>query len=503
MRRQMAFWALLFVLGISGCRSAPAPRPTLAASAPSFSISKAATPVAAGSARASSDPSTVQPAAFQESAPKAEASPPSALEEIAPEGELGFQDFVAAVVARHPTVQAMAAAWQAAAQRYPQAISLDDPMFMAMTAPASLNSATVEGAYALELRQKFPWFGKRGLRGDIANGETATASSELEDAQLKIALTAQIAYIEYYLSDRQLDLNTKSAEFMIEFREIAQARYRTNQVTQQDVLQAELELAELERRKLEIQRMRKVAMARMNTLLLREPSLPFPKPTLTVTSPNSDEDSSALLALAIQNRPDLAAQAHRVEVESSKLNLAYKQYYPDAEMFGRYDTFWQPASTQGDLRGQVGVLLNLPVYRGRLNAAVCEAQARLHREHAIYEQLSAEIHLEVQTALEQLKESEQTVSLYETRLMPTAEQYLTVARSNYEVGKATSLDLVQAQRQLLNAREKQVEATAALAQRIMELQRSLGGVDFTNSHPLSHKAPPDPTNEPATGQEPG
>ena len=55
----------------------------------------------------------------------------------------------------------MIAAWQAAAQRYPQAVALDDPMFMGMLAPGSINSSTVEGAYVVQLGQKLPWFGKR------------------------------------------------------------------------------------------------------------------------------------------------------------------------------------------------------------------------------------------------------------------------------------------------------------------------------------------------------
>ena len=55
--------------------------------------------------------------------------------------------------------------------------------------------------------------------------------------------------------------------------------------------------------------------------------------------------------------------------------MAYKQFHPDVELFGRYDTCWQPASTQGDLRGQVGVSMNLLVYRHKLHAAVNEAQS--------------------------------------------------------------------------------------------------------------------------------
>jgi len=51
---------------------------------------------------------------------------------------------------------------------------------------------------------------------------------------------------------------------------------------------------------------------------------------------------------------DLSALAARV-LERPPVALAVKQYYPDAEVFGRYDSFWQPAATQSDLRGQVGV----------------------------------------------------------------------------------------------------------------------------------------------------
>jgi outer membrane protein, heavy metal efflux system len=472
MRRHTAIWVLLIGVWVIGCRSNSTRRPNFTPQTAAPSFARAKSPSTEMPAQAGDIAPAIKHVAFQEFPPP----PNSAAEDITPElsGELRLKDYVAEVVARHPSINAMFAAWQAAAQRYPQAIALDDPMFMAMTAPGSLNSATVEGAYALELRQKLPWFGKRGLRGEAASEDAAASAHDIEDARLKIALIAQIAYIEYYLADRQLTLNEQTNELVSQFREMAQSRYQTGQVTQQDVLQADLELAELARRKLELQRMNKVAKARMNTLLLRSPEIGFPKPELDVDGPENLDDGSLLLGSAMQARPDLAAKAHRIEMESAKLALAYKQYYPDTEIFGRYDTFWQPASTQGDLRGQVGVALNLPIYRGKLNAAVCEAQARAQKERAEYEQLSAEIQLEVQTALEQVRESAQAVKLYESRILPTAQQYLAAARSNYEVGKATSLDFIQAQRQLLMSREKQLEAKAMLAQRLVELERALG-----------------------------
>src|SRR5215471_14645670 len=73
---------------------------------------------------------------------------------VAEQTELSLPWLIEAVQARNPSLQAMAAVWEAAAARYPQAVSLEDPMFMAMAAPASFGSDEVESAYALQLNQK-------------------------------------------------------------------------------------------------------------------------------------------------------------------------------------------------------------------------------------------------------------------------------------------------------------------------------------------------------------
>ncbi len=260
------------------------------------------------------------------------------------DGELQLESFVAAVEAKHPSLQAMVAAWQAAAQRYPQAVALDDPMFMAMTAPGTWNSPLTETAYTLEMRQKFPWFGERKACGWVAQQEAAAAWHEVDEARLKLSLIAQTAFFDYYLTHRQTELNEQNVALMRQYRETAQTKYRANQVTQQDVLQADLGLAELDRSGLELRRMVRVAKARINTLLLQFPDAPLPPPAELEIRLN-DDDPALLQHLAITQRPDLAALSHQIEVEQAKLTLAYKRFHPDVELFGRYDTFWQPAST--------------------------------------------------------------------------------------------------------------------------------------------------------------
>jgi len=246
-------------------------------------------------------------------------------------------------------------------------------------------------------------------------------------------------------------------------------------VTQQDILQAELELGDLSRRQLELARMQQVAAARINTLLRRWPDAPLPPPTPTLDPPTPIADPNLLWQTALRQRPDLAAVAARVQSAEVALDLAYKNYRPDFDVFGRYDTFWQPASTQGPLRAQVGVAMNLPVWRQKLQAAVCEAQFRLNQRRAEYDQRALEIQYEVTSAAQQVEESRKAVELYSHRLMPAAEQNVAAAQANYQANKGGFVELAVAQRQLITLRERDLEALISYHRRTAELQRLLGG----------------------------
>lgn len=460
-------WAIILAV-LAGCRSTSPTIVQRPAVVPSSST--AAAPNASPAAVA---PTPVVRVAHQEPLPAPPPGTPPAVDTGGVDGELSLDELLAAVEGRNASLAAMVAAWQAAANKYPQAVALDDPMFMAMGAPASFGSPTVESAYVLELRQRIPWHGKRPLRGEVAQQAANATYHEYEDARLMLRQVVQAAYYDYFLATRQEKLVQENREAQEQFRETAQARYRNNQTTIQDVLQADVELADLSRRAIEVQRQRKTSTARINVLLGQDISTPLP-PAHASDGATPITDSEALRHLALTQRQDLAALSHRVQEQEAELALAYKQFYPDVDLFGRYDSFWQPVSTQSELRGQVGVSFNLPVYRHKLNAAVNEASARLNQRRAEYEQKQADIELEVETAFQMTKESEQLLVLYREKLLPTLRQNVEAVRANYEAGKATFLDLAQANRQLIMMRERELEARAAYYQRRSELDRVVG-----------------------------
>lgn len=419
----------------------------------------------------------VAPVAY-EAPPEGQSTPPPSPAplpaEIFPES-LDLAVYVNEVLTRNRSLQSMIAAWQAAAQKYPQAVALDDPMFTAMTAPASWSSDDVNAAYLLGGSQKIPWWGKRSLRGQVAQAEANAASMDVADARLQLTQAAHLAYFDYYLVHRQLELTDANVRSLQEFQAAARRQYEANLVMQQDVLQAEVELAEGERRRIELERMRRTSIARLNTLVHRPPDCPVPPPPASLTVDGTPAPPELLRQLAQQQRPDLASMRAKLQAESASVALAYKEFYPDFEIMGRYDRFWQPTSTQGDLQGQFGVNMNVPIYLEKRRAAAREAMFKLRKQRADYEQRIDDVNQEVEAAYAQVVEMQAIAELYAGRTLPAADRNVTSARTDYVANRGDFLRLVSAQRQSLMLREKYQEAVVGYLSRRAELERVIGG----------------------------
>ncbi len=385
--------------------------------------------------------------------------------------ELSLAALVDEVRRRNPTLRAAVAAWQAAAQRCPQVVALDDPVFQSMFAPGSFPSNSgVQASYFVGIAQKVPWPGKRALRGQVAQAETNAAGFDSQDVDLRLAEAVRLAFFDYYLARRDLELNAANSDAVERFRATATSKFTANQVAQQDILQADVELGTLKSRYLELKQNEKIAVARINTLLHREPQVPLPPPPSSLEVPDQVPEAASLREQALQRRPDLAALAARIESEQAAVELAVKEFYPDFEFMGRYDQFWTPV----EQRPQVGMYLNIPLNQSRRKAAVDEALFRLHKLQAEYDAQVDGIRNEVQAAHARLERSLQTVHLYVETILPAAQANVEAASAGYEAGNLDFLRLVEAERQFIELQEKHQDAVAEYHRNRAELDRVVG-----------------------------
>jgi outer membrane protein TolC len=396
-----------------------------------------------------------------------------AAEPPAVTAELTVEALIAQVLARNPSLAEMTAAWHAASARYPQVKSLDDPMFTAWVGPGSIGSPDVDFAYRLELSQKYPFPGKRSLRGQEALATASATGRDVDDVRLQLIESARGAFYEYFLVQRALEVNQNSLELLRDFRANAVARVQTGKVPQQDILQADVEIGRQRERLLTLERMRQVAVARINTLMHLPPDSPLLPPPRELRPAGPLPEACELRAVALARRPDLLALSDRLAADQAALALAYKELYPDFEVMAAYDRFWQ--GTDRDLAPQLAVRFNLPVRKARRWGAIAEAQAKAAQRRAELDRLIDQVNFQVQEAYAQVQESEKLVRLYDETILPAADANVKAAQPAYMTGMTPFLSLIEAQRNRVLLRDRYYEAVADYFRRRATLERVTGG----------------------------
>jgi outer membrane protein TolC len=378
------------------------------------------------------------------------------------------------VMARNPTLAQMVAAWQAASARYPQVTSLEDPNLGLTAAPASIGSNDVEFGYRVEVMQKFPFPCKLGLRGQSAAAEASAAGNDVDDVRLQLIESAHNAFYEYYLVFRAIAVNEENLDLLKNARQNAATRVATGKAAQQEVLQLDVEIGRQRERGLNLERMKKVAVARINTLMHQPPGAPLPPPPVQLAPPGELPPPEGLRTLALARRPDLQAMADHLAAEQAMLALAHREYYPDFEAGVAYDTIMGNGPTR-DLAPQLSVRMNLPVRKSRRAGAVAEAEARVAQRQAALARLTDQINFQVQEAYEQVVESDQVVRLYEGAILQAAQNNVKAAQPAYATGQIPLLSLLEAQRNLVSLRDRYYEVLTEHFRRRAALERAVGG----------------------------
>jgi outer membrane protein, heavy metal efflux system len=468
---QIGLW--LFLILATGCATVP-PEKSMTCS-PSQNVrppAELSLPTASAEIwqAAGHDPASQSPAAGLQST---NLPAPTNPDPFAGMDVLSAEALVDQVVTRSPTVAQMVAVWQSVTARYPQVTSLEDPNLGLTMAPASFGSNSVQPGYAVEVMQKLPFPGKLRLRGQNAAAEANAAGKDVDDIRLQLVETAKNAFYEYYLVFRAITVNEEGMELLKSGRKSAESRVSTGKASQQEVLQIDVEIGRQRERALNLGRMKKVAVARINTLMHLPPASPLPPPPAKLMLPGELPPSESLLATASANRPDVRAVADRLAAEQAMLALAQREYYPDFEAGASYNTIMGNGPMR-DLAPQLSLRMNLPVRQSRRAAAVAEAEGRVAQRRAELDRLTDQVNFQVQEAYEQVLETGQVVALYEETILPAAQNNVKSAQPAYSTGQIPLLSYLETQRNLVSLRDRYYEVIAEHFRRRAALDRAIG-----------------------------
>jgi outer membrane protein TolC len=357
-------------------------------------------------------------------------------------------------LARNPEIQAMHQQWEAAHEKVPQARTLPDPTFGVhlWNFPQDVEFPRSVGRTQntiFTFAQRFPFPGKLDLNAEIASRTAGIREQAIRAKEREIVARLKQAYYELYLAHKEIDVHHEQIDVVQQLFDTAKAKYRTGQGTQVDVLKAQVELSNLYQRLPVLKQRRETAAAKVNTILDRDPrsSLGVPRdPAVTVSEKTSEE----LERVAEAMRPELKVASVAIERSQQARAYAERQYYPDFEVgVQRFQNF---QATDGF--GAIGIM-SIPFSfwtKGKYDAGVREAKAAEAAARADFHTWQNLTRFQISELLAKIRAQQQVVDLYRTTILPQAEQNMDAAKAGYRTGRNSFLDILEAERALLEFR---------------------------------------------------
>jgi cobalt-zinc-cadmium efflux system outer membrane protein len=383
--------------------------------------------------------------------------------------------------------------------RIPQVTSLDDPVISntIFPIPAVAPQYSLMGymPYDALLAQQFPWFGTLKLRGLAAEEDVKVALFELAAAQLDVVANVKRAYFDLYFSRRSEALLIENRALAEDFLRIARERFKTTTATQVDVLRAETAIADIDR-ELEANRQGiSEASAELARLLHVGPDAELQAlPEIPVAGVPDELDRLSRLAAA--SRPELRGRLAAIARDEKAVELARKRYYPNVTTGLVYQDMQKtnavtPKTASGVPNVGLFVGFNLPIYRKRLDAAVCEAQARVSADAQLYEAERDQTARDVKNLLTQAKVQQNVLGLLRRTNLPNSKQVLKSTASDYRAGNLDYLSLITAWREVLQVELQIAQVETELGKALASLERAVG-VDLNQNPPTPDVAPAPP-----------
>jgi outer membrane protein TolC len=391
-------------------------------------------------------------------------------------------EYIQEALAHHPGVERALAKYRAALQKAPQVTALPDPMLNFTQFVRSVETRVGPQVNILNLKQKFPWFGKLELQGQIAVKDAVIEYQRYLALEREIISEVKQAYYELLYVDRALRITREDESLLDHYERQAQNRYASGDGLQQGVIKIQTELTRLLDRIELLSLQRDSIIARLNTLMDRPPETQLAvsdQANLPEVSLNLEE----LYDLGEYNRQELKASLADIEKGERKVELEKKDYWPDVtvgagfiNVQGREDAagIAMPPPDDGKNAFNFSVGINIPIWRDKYRAGVVEATENLIASKKNFEEIRNNIEYSIRDQVLRLQTLREQIDLYDEVLIPQAEEALQSTESAYQTGQIRALDLLDSERFLLSSRLMRERYKIDYLKALAALERALG-----------------------------
>jgi multidrug efflux system outer membrane protein len=315
--------------------------------------------------------------------------------------------------------------------------------------------------------------------------KASTAQAEQSEAlfrSVRLALQADVAqrYFNLRELDAELDVDNRSVALRSRALELVQRRFDEGEISELDVRRAQSELATARSEAMTAERLRAVSEHSLAVLLgkiVADFSVEHdPLVSVDIRIP------PGLPSSMLERRPDVAAAERAMAAANARIGVAKSAFFPALNLTGTAgfesaslsDLFkW---SSRAFLAGPfAGTALTVPLFDGgRRKGDLAHARASYEANVDDYRQLVLVAFREVEDNLSELRIL-QDQTLTQAEAVKASARAALLSRTQYQEGAVNFLDVIDADRTVLQSQRAAAELAGLQAVATVNLIRALGG----------------------------
>ena len=328
------------------------------------------------------------------------------------------------------------------------------------------------GERFIGVSQSFDFPTTIALRGSSLSSESDAAEADFLSTSLSITMQVKFTYYGALAKGQKLRLAEENLAIADDFAHKAGIRYNVGEGTNLEQLTAKVQRTQAQNAVEVARNELRLATSELNFALGRGKEQLGQEFTLTdslVYRPYTLLLES-LIEQAHLSNPQIQSARFRLNAASVNRTIAWSSILPSF-------TVSYSRQVQGSNPNLYGVAfgISLPIWflldqRGQVQEASAE-HARVESELTSKQNF---VNLDVKNAYLEVKNDERQVQLYNTDLLPQADEVYRAAAASYQAGEITYLEFLQARQTLISARSTYIDALYHYNTAIARLEKAVG-----------------------------
>jgi cobalt-zinc-cadmium efflux system outer membrane protein len=373
-------------------------------------------------------------------------------------------------LAHNPQLEAARQQVAQARARVSEATALPDPSFSAAiadeTGPVQFGTA---GSKAMGIGVTIPFPTKIHLRGAVAGTDVSASEFSYTQSRQLIASQTVQAYDALLVAERHAQDLAEAKRLSDDFLQKTQARFNAGTAAKIDVIKAQVEVAQAENDLIANERDVANARAALNRLLGRVLGASVQMAD-TLTVPAAPPSLEMLEQHALVQRPEVRSMEAQRAGARMATSLAGQYWLPDLSIGVQRD-FVRGIPTPYET--DIGFSFPLFFWQHR-SGEVAESQHHEMELAATSRDLEAQVSQEVESAHAAASTALRQVLYLRDQLLPEARDAYRIASTSYALGGSSALEVLDAQRTLLDAQSQYTDALGAANDARSQLELAVG-----------------------------